>query len=92
MKLKEFLTKWEWASLEDADTTLTESEEKIWELKEAMLVADKTIRILAKALELACANHPATCNEATDCSKGVDCVGCLVEHYKAQARKELENE
>lgn len=155
-KLKDFLEKWQWASLEDADKTLTESEQKIWELmkknqdleselatqkerlkialedfnemleendklasqleekskrikklnleaqryyedaycnrQDIMQVADKAISLLAKALELACANHPAVCDEAMDCSKGVDCVECLVEHYKAQARKELQVE
>lgn len=53
---------------------------------------DKRIKVLEKALEIACANHPAVCDDAMDCSKGVDCVGCLIEHYKAQARKELKNE
>lgn len=127
-KLKDFLEKWQWASLEEADKTLTESEKKIWELmkksqdlekqlavkdkrikklnleaqkyyedaycnrQDIMQVADKAIRLLAKALELACANHSAVCDEAMDCSKGVDCVGCLMEYYKSQAKKELENE
>lgn len=127
-KLKDFLEKWQWANLEEADKTLTESEQKIWELmkknqdlkkqlaekdkrirklnieaqryyedaycnrQDIMQVADKAIMLLAKALELACANHPAVCDEATDCTKGVDCVGCLVEYYKTQARKELKNE
>lgn len=62
------------------------------EHQEAMRVADKTIRLLAKALELACANHPASCNVDAICNGEVDCVRCLVEYYKIQARKELENE
>lgn len=32
MKLKDFLTKWEWLDLEDADNTLSSSEQKIWEI------------------------------------------------------------
>ena len=31
-QLKNFLEKWEWLDLEDADKTLTESEQKIWEI------------------------------------------------------------
>lgn len=132
-QLKDFCEKWEWESLEDADETLTGSEQTIWEMikenqrlkedvnnleqvcsicqkeqendflkaeleaeykehQEAMNEADNTIKVLDKALQLACANHTAVCGESMDCSKGVDCVGCLVEHYKAQAREELGNE
>lgn len=33
-QLKDFCEKWEWLDLEDADKTLTESEQKIWEIME----------------------------------------------------------
>lgn len=121
-QLKDFCEKWEWLDIEDADKTLTESEQKIWELMKKnqeleRQIAEKNkrikklnieaqryyedaycndsqhvIQVLAKALELACANHPATCNDEANCNNEVDCVGCLVEHYKIQARKELKNE
>lgn len=105
-QLKTFLEKWEWLDLEDADKTLSESEQKIWELmqknaqleaeykehQELMHEADNTIKVLDKALELACANHPGVCDKSMDCSNGVDCVECLIEHYKTEARKELKNE
>ena len=64
---------------------------------EAMLVADKTIRMLAKALELACekvgcAGCPLT-KKCGNCYGVAEC--CEVElpkYFKEQARKELENE
>lgn len=69
-----------------------EIEAECQEHQKAMRVADNTIKVLEKALELACANHPATCNDVANCNNEVDCVGCLVEHYKIQARKELQVE
>ena len=44
MKLKEFLTKWEWLDLEEADKTLTESEQKIWELMQKNAQLDKQLQ------------------------------------------------
>lgn len=49
-QLKTFLEKWEWLDLEDVDNTLTESEQKIWEIMQKnqdleKQVAEKETRI-----------------------------------------------
>lgn len=123
MSLKAFLAKWQWASLENADEVLTQSEQKVWGLmeendrlkaaveaecqehQEAMRVADKTIRVLAKALELACKHIEAYSDSCYYCPKkqycgekcGLDsgeneCIYWLMNYFKTTARKELENE
>lgn len=74
---------------QENDRLKAELEAECQEHQEAMRVADNTIKVLEKALELACANHPATCNVDANCNNEVDCVECLVEHYKAQAIKDL---
>lgn len=74
---------------QENDRLKAEIEAECEEHQKAMRVADNTIKVLEKALELACANHPATCNVDANCNNEVDCVECLVEHYKAQAIKDL---
>lgn len=103
MKLKEFLTKWEWLDLEDADKDLTACEQKIWELiekkaqledeykehQEAMQEADNTIKVLNKALELACNELPSPIVFMGNYMQTVD---DWCKYFKTTARKELKNE
>lgn len=94
MKLEEFLTKWEWLDLKDADETLTESEQKIWEFmeKNAQLgEKDKRIKVLDKALELACLELMQDLKfESKDDKHYTLCEN--IEYFKVMARKELGNE
>lgn len=67
-KLKDFLEKWQWASLEEADKTLTDSEQKIWELmkknqKLERQLEEKNKRIKKLNLEAQKYYEDAYCND-----------------------------
>lgn len=107
MSLKAFLAKWQWASLENADEVLTQSEQKVWALmeenerlkaeieaecqehQEAMRVADKTIKVLEKALTLAC---DELLSQIVFWGNYMETADDWCKYFKTTARKELENE